>query len=200
MNGTRVTSDETSRVSLGIGLVVAVALIGVVIFFIVQAVKKVPSGFDPDRPVPSDSELHRRLSADQYRITRENGTETAFRNEYWDNTRAGIYVDVITGEPLFSSLDKFDAGTGRPCFMKPISKDLLVEKKDTSHDMDRIEVRARRSDSHLGHVFDDPKSPTGRRYAVNSVAFRFIPLERMEHANYGKYVSLFPASKAGQSP
>lgn len=197
MNGTRITSDETSRVSLTIGLVVAVAAIGGVIFiaFTAHAAKKKITGFDPNRPVPSDAELRTRLSEDQYRVTRQNGSETPFRNEFWNNERAGIYVDVATGEPLFTSLDKFDGGTGRPCFTKPISKDLIVEKKDTSHDMERTEVCARRSDSHLGHVFDDPTSPTRQRYIVNSAAFRFIPVERMQHEEYGQYLALVEQKK-----
>jgi methionine-R-sulfoxide reductase len=197
MNGTRVTSDETSRVSLCIGLVVAAAAIGGVIFFVftAHAAKKKITGFDPNRPVPSDAELRARLSEDQYRVTRQNGSETPFRNEFWNNERAGIYVDVATGEPLFTSLDKFDGGTGRPCFTKPISKDLIVEKKDTSHDMERTEVCARRSNSHLGHVFDDPTSPTRQRYIVNSAAFRFIPTERMQHEDYGQYLALVEQKK-----
>jgi methionine-R-sulfoxide reductase len=197
MNGTRITSDETSRVSLTIGLIVAVAAIGGVIFLALtaHAAKKKITGFDPNRPVPSDAELRTRLSEDQYRVTRQNGSETPFRNEYWNNERAGIYVDVATGEPLFTSLDKFDGGTGRPCFTKPISKDLIVEKKDTSHDMERTEVCARRSNSHLGHVFDDPTSPTKQRYIVNSAAFRFIPVERMQHEDYGQYLAQFGQKK-----
>lgn len=197
MNGTRITSDETSRVSLTIGLIVALAAIGGVIFFVytAHAAKQKITGFDPNRPVPSDAELRARLSEDQYRVTRQNGSETPFRNEFWNNERAGIYVDVATGEPLFTSLDKFDGQTGRPCFTKPIAKDLLVEKKDSSHDMERIAVCARRSDSHLGHVFDDPTSPSKQRYVVNSAAFRFIPVERMQHEDYGRYLELFEQKK-----
>ena len=197
MNGTRITSDDTSRVSLTIGLIVAAAAIGGVLFFIftAQAEKKKITGFDPNRPVPTDAELRARLSEDQYRVTRQNGGETPFRNEYWDNQRPGIYVDVATGEPLFISLDKFDGQTGRPCFTKPISKDLVVERKDSSHDMERIEVCARRSNSRLGHVFDDPTSPTKQRYIVNSAAFRFIPVERMQHEDYGQYLPLLEQKK-----
>src|SRR5207248_7581889 len=135
----------------------AVLLAGVgYLAFAAHTAAKESTGFDPNRPVPSDSVLRSRLKPDQYHITRENGTETAFQNEYWNNERAGIYVDVITGEPLFTSLDKFDGGTGRPTFTKPISKDLLVEKMDTSNGMQRTEVRAKRSDAHLGHLFPDP--------------------------------------------
>src|SRR2546421_8547765 len=191
MNSTRITSDDTSRVSLGIGLGVAALTIGVVLYFALaaHALTKETTGFDPNRPVPSDATLRSRLKPDQYRITRENGTETAFQNEYWNNVRLGIYVDVITGEPLFCSIDKFDGGTGRPTFSKPISKDLLVEKDDNSHDMHRIELRAKRSDAHLGHLVVDPTSPSGQRYAVNSAALHFIPTGEMEREGYASYMS-----------
>jgi methionine-R-sulfoxide reductase len=134
--------------------------------------------------------LRRRLKPEQYSVVRENKDQTAFQNEFWNNERVGIYVDVITGEPLFTSLDKFDGGTGRPTFTKPISKDLLVEKADTSRDMQRTEVRAKRSDAHLGYFFTDPTSPTGQRYAVNSAAFRFIPIELMKDEGYEAFLSL----------
>ena len=192
MNGGRITGDDTSRVSLSIGLGVAALLIGVVLYFTLvgRAVSKETTGFDPNRPVPSDATLRSRLKPDQYRITRENGTETAFQNEYWNNVRVGIYVDVITGEPLFCSVDKFDGGTGRPTFSKPISKDSIVQKDDNSHDMHRIELRAKRSDAHLGHLVADTTSPTGQRYAVNSAALRFIPTDNMPHEGYAAYLSL----------
>ncbi len=193
----RITSEERSYLSTAIGVGVAVVLAtgAIYFFFFARAKAKEVTGFDPNRPVPSDTVLRTRLKPDQYHVTRENGTETAFRNEFWNNERAGIYVDVITGEPLFTSLDKFDGGTGRPTFTKPISKDLLVEKVDTSHDMQRTEIRAKRSDAHLGHTFPDPTSPTGQRYAVNSAAFLFIPRERMEAEHYGEYLSLFDKKK-----
>ena len=164
----------------------------VVLYFTLaaHAISKETTGFDPNRPVPSDTTLRSRLKPDQYRVTRQNGTETAFQNEYWNNVRAGIYVDVITGEPLFCSLDKLDGGTGRPTFTKPISKDLIVEKDDNSYDMHRIEVRAKRSDAHLGHLVADQTSPTGQRYAVNSAALRFIPTDDMQHEGYAAYLSL----------
>jgi peptide methionine sulfoxide reductase msrA/msrB len=192
MNSTRITVDDTSRVSLGIGLGVAVLLLGVAIYFalIGLAASKETTGFDPNRPVPSDAILRSRLNADQYRVTRENGTETAFQNKYWNNVQPGVYVDVISGEPLFCSVDKFDGGTGRPTFSKPISKDSLIEKDDNSHDMHRIELRAKRSDAHLGHLVVDPTSPSGQRYAVNSAALRFIPTDVMQHEGYAAYVSL----------
>ncbi len=192
MNGTRITSDDTSRLSTCIGVVVALMLAGgaIYFFFVAHATAKQITGFDPNRPIPSDAILKKRLKPDQYHITRENGTETAFRNEFFANERPGIYVDVITGEPLFTSLDKFDGGTGRPTFTKPISKDLIAENLDTSHDMQRTEVRAKRSDAHLGHLFPDPTSPTGQRYAVNSAAFRFILRERMEEEGYETFLPL----------
>src|SRR5437763_166209 len=192
MNSTRITSDDTSRVSLSVGLGVAALLVGGAIYFALaaHAITKETTGFDPNRPVPNDATLRSRLKPDQYRVTRENGTETAFQNEYWNNLRPGVYVDVITGEPLFCSLDKFDGGTGRPTFSKPISKDSIVEKDDNSHDMHRIELRAKRSDAHLGHLVADSTSPTGQRYAVNSAGLRFIPSESMQHEGYVAFASL----------
>jgi peptide methionine sulfoxide reductase msrA/msrB len=192
MVGGRITSEERSTLSTYIGLgVVTVLAAGAVYFFILShQEKKELTGFDPNRPVPNDATLRRRLKPEQYSVVRENKDQTAFQNEFWDNERVGIYVDVITGEPLFTSLDKFDGGTGRPTFTKPISKDLLVEKADTSRDMQRTEVRAKRSDAHLGYFFADPTSPTGQRYAVNSAAFRFIPIERMKDEGYEAFLPL----------
>jgi methionine-R-sulfoxide reductase len=115
---------------------------------------------------------------------RESGTETAFKNKLFDNFRAGIYVDVITRQPLFSSADKFDSGTGRPCFNKPVSPELLTEQMDSTN---RVEIRAKMSNAHLGHVFQDSTTPTGKRYAVNSIALYFIPVEEMDQAGYGAY-------------
>ena len=192
MVGGRITSEERSTLSTYIGLgVVTVLAAGAVYFFILShQEKKELTGFDPNRPVPNDATLRRRLKPEQYSVVRENKDQTAFQNEFWDNERVGIYVDVITGEPLFTSLDKFDGGTGRPTFTKPISKDLVVEKADTSRDMQRTEVRAKRSDAHLGYFFADSTSPTGQRYAVNSAAFRFIPIERMKDEGYEAFLPL----------
>ena len=192
MVGGRITSEERSTLSTYIGLgVVTVLAAGAVYFFLVShQEKKEVTGFDPNRPVPNDATLRRRLKPEQYSVVRENKDQTAFQNEFWNNERVGIYVDVITGEPLFTSLDKFDGGTGRPTFTKPISKDLLVEKVDTSRDMQRTEVRAKRSDAHLGYFFADPTSPTGQRYAVNSAAFRFIPIERIKDEGYEAFLPL----------
>jgi methionine-R-sulfoxide reductase len=187
----RITSEEKSTLSsyIGLGIAVVLAAGAIYLFLASHEEKKEITTFDPNRPVPDDVTLRRRLKPEQYRVVRENGTETAFQNEFWENERAGIYVDIITGEPLFSSVDKFDGGTGRPSFTKPISNDLLVEKEDNSNGMQRIDVRAKRSDSHLGHLFPDPTSPTGKRYAVESAALRFILLEQMKDQGYEKFLS-----------
>jgi len=193
MYGGRITSEEKSMISTYVGVGIAIVLIAgaVYFFFLSQKEKRETTGFDPNRPVPSDAVLKNRLKAEEYWVVRQGGTETPFQNEFWNNDRSGIYVDVITGEPLFASVDKFDAQIGLPTFSKPISKDLLVEYLDTSNDMRRTEVRAKRSNAHLGHVFPDSKSPTGQRYAVNSAAFHFIPAEEMKGRGYETYVSLF---------
>ena len=192
MYGGRITSEERSTLSTYIGVGIAVVLIagGLYFFFLAQKEQRETTGFDPNRPVPSDAVLKRRLKAEEYFVVREGGTQRAFQNQFWNNERTGIYVDVITGEPLFTSLDKFDGGIGMPTFSKPISKDLLVENVDTSHDMQRTEVRAKRSNAHLGHLFPDPKSPTGQSYAVNSAAFHFIPIEQMKSEGYEAFLSL----------
>jgi len=192
MNGTRITSAEKTAVSTYIGLIVVTALIvgGIYFFILSQKETKEVLGFDPNRPIPSDSSLKRRLKGEAYHVVRENGTQMPFQNEFWNNDRPGLYVDVITNQPLFSSADKYDAGLGMPTFTKPISDDVLVESLDTSHDMQRTEVRAKRSNAHLGHVFPDPQSPTGKRYTVNSAAFRFIPADRMKLENYEAYLPL----------
>jgi methionine-R-sulfoxide reductase len=192
MNGSRIQSSDTSRISITIGIMVAAVALGVIGYFVFFAhtVKEQMTGFDPNRPVPDDATLHKRLSPEQYHVVRENGTETAFKNKLWDNFRPGIYVDIITRAPLFSSADKFDSGTGRPSFTKPTSPDVLSEQPDNSNDMQRIEVRAKLSQAHLGHVFQDTTTPTGRRYAVNSIALYFIPVEDMDKEGYGAYKSL----------
>ncbi len=192
MYGGRITSEERWAISTYVGVGIAVVLIagGLYFFFLSQKEKKETTGFDPNRPVPSDVVLKHRLKAEEYFVVREGGTQTPFQNEFWNNQRTGIYVDVITGEPLFSSLDKFDLGIGMPTFSKPISKDLLVENLDTSHDMQRTELRAKRSNAHLGHLFPDPKSPTGQVYSVNSAAFHFILKEEMKGRGYEAFLSL----------
>ena len=139
----------------------------------------------------SPEELKQRLTQLQYEVTQQDGTERPFQNTYWDNKKAGIYVDIVSGEPLFSSTDKYDSKTGWPSFTKPIANSVLVEKEDRKLWMVRTEVRSQLADSHLGHVFNDGPAPTGKRYCINSAALRFIPVEDLEKQNYGQYLSLF---------
>lgn len=144
---------------------------------------------------PAADELKTKLTPMQYQVTQQAATEPAFRNEYWDNKKPGIYVDVVSGEPLFSSLDKFDSGCGWPSFSKPMASQKVVEHTDNSFGMERVEVRSKAAGSHLGHVFEDGPGPTHLRYCINSASLRFIPLDEMEKAGYGAYLE--PFVKAG---
>ena len=150
---------------------------------------------DPAKPKDfskmNDDELKKNLTPLQYQVCRQNGTEPPFRNEYWDNHEAGLYVDRISGEALFASTAKFESGTGWPSFFQPIKKEAVVEKRDSSHGMTRVEVRGAKSDSHLGHIFEDGPKPTGLRYCLNSAALRFVPAAKLKESGYEEYLPLF---------
>ena len=193
MRGARITSEEKSAIStyVGAGIAIVLVFVGTYFFFLTQKEKKETTTFDPNRPVPSDAVLKGRLKAEEYEVVRGNGSQTPFQNDFWNNQKTGIYVDVIALEPLFASVDKFDGHIGLPTFTKPISKDALVEVPDTSNEMQRTQVRAKRSNARLGHVFPDPTSPTGQRYVVYSAAFHFVPVEQMKDRGYDAYLPLF---------
>src|SRR5436190_8476146 len=157
------------------------------------------STYEPERmkdfKKPDQTQLRKKLSSEQFEVTQQCGTEPPFHNAYWDNHKPGIYVDVVSGEPLFSSLDKFDSGTGWPSFTQPVKGAQVTEKKDSSGGMTRTEVRSKMADSHLGHVFEDGPGEKGLRYCINSASLRFIPVEEMDQAGYGEYLE--PFAKAG---
>ena len=146
-----------------------------------------------------NAEAVSRLSPEQYRVTQENATERPFQNEYWNHKEPGLYVDIVSGEPLFTSLDKFDSGCGWPSFTKPVEPGNVLEKKDTTHGMIRTEVRSTGGDSHLGHVFPDgPRATGGLRYCINSASLRFIPVDKLEAEGYGEYRNLFRTAERGK--
>jgi methionine-R-sulfoxide reductase len=201
MNGGRIKGEETSYWSVCLGLV-GVVVIGSAIYYVssYRSEHKKTQPYDFNKPVPSDAELRVKLKEEQYHVTRENGTEPAFQNEYWNNEKPGLYVDVITGDPLFSSLDKFDGKNGRPNFTKSVPSAKLVLRKDNSQGLDRIDVRTARSDSHLGWLFKDGPPPVGDRYTVNSSALKFIPLDKLESEGYAQFLSLFASISPTPTP
>lgn len=187
---------DVGRASLLLSLL-TIAIVGTTFVFLARGQEKNTVTAKPETEraqSDADAELRARLTPLQYHVTRENGTEPPFKNEYWDNHRAGIYVDVISGEALFSSLDKFESGTGWPSFTKPIEANCVVEKVDNSFGV-RTEIRSKSSDSHLGHVFDDGPPPTRLRYCMNSAALRFVPVEKLKDEGLAQYLPLFEAKK-----
>ena len=187
MNNSDPPSKRTDRSSLVLALItISIVVAGFV--FLSRGQDQKPS------PSAADAELQKRLTPLQYYVTRQSGTEPAFQNEYWNNHRAGIYVDVISGDPLFTSLDKYESGTGWPSFTKPIAPDKVVEKVQHSFGV-RAEIRSKSSDAHLGHVFEDGPAPIGLRYCMNSAALRFVPVEKLKDEGLAQYLPLFEPKK-----
>jgi peptide methionine sulfoxide reductase msrA/msrB len=186
---------------MGVSRGVSIALVAGVAVVALWALAPRPGASEPPTPPgkdamadyhkPSDAELRGKLSREQYEVTQHEATEAPFRNEFWDNHEPGIYVDVVSGEPLFSSLDKFDSGTGWPSFTRPLVEGNVDKREDRKLFMPRTEVRSKGAGSHLGHVFDDGPGPTGQRYCINSASLRFIPVDRLEAEGYGDYKKLF---------
>lgn len=175
-------------------LPLAVASVALALTLQVRAADPAPAdekGKAKDPTTMNKDELRKKLTPTQYKVACEGGTEPAFHNAYWDNHEAGIYVDVISGEPLFASVDKFDSGTGWPSFTKSLKKEAVTEKSDASYGMIRTEVRSSKSDAHLGHVFNDGPAPTGMRYCINSASLKFIPVAELKAKGYGEYLPLF---------
>ncbi|MFL6519473.1 MAG: peptide-methionine (R)-S-oxide reductase MsrB [Chthoniobacterales bacterium] len=185
-------SKVSSRLTLLAALLAAVVVAAGTVWWSHHRDQRVVEKTHPDEfPVPSEKALRYQLSPEQFEVTRKDGTETAFHNAYWDNSKPGIYTDIITNEPLFSSLDKYDARTGWPSFTKPIASEHIVEQIDNRYNMVRREIRARKSNSHLGHIFDDGPPPAKLRYSVNSAALHFVPAEKLKSEGFLEFVPMF---------